>query len=183
MAIVQQLPPGTQFYQPVVRFSATFNAPTLNRYDFNTAANTGVPFQAMRKSFLYLIERYSFSGTIPEGVFFEAVDVVPTLEVRIPRETNRMIHPNPIPLINYVDGLETLIYAYGNQEQDLTGTFRGVLFQPGAIAGVPEIDVQVQFNIYEVKNVAWIENFLGTTRDGQAPGLLTPARGAPWRKG
>lgn len=176
MALILQLPPGSQFYQPLVRFAATFNAPLVGGYDWGVAANVDVPFQLIRKNQLYLIERYSFSATIPEGEFFGAVQTVPTLSVRIEEETNRQIYPTPIPLLNYVDGLETLIYAYGNQDQQLTGTFAGQLSQTPALVGVGTITAQVQFNIYEVKNKYWIENFLGRTQGGQAVGLVMGGR-------
>ncbi len=176
MALILQLPPGSQFYQPLLRFDATFNAPLVGGYDWSVAANVNVPFQLIRKNQLYLIERYSFSATIPEGDFFGAVLTVPTLSVRIEEETNRQIYPTPIPLLNYVDGLETLIYAYGNQDQQLTGTFAGQLNQTPPLVGVPVITAQVQFNIYEVKNKDWIENFLGRTQGGQAVGLVLGGR-------
>lgn len=176
MALILQLPPGTQFYQPVVRFTALFNAPLVGGYDFNVAGNTDIPFQFTRKNHLYLIERYSFSTTVNEGDFLDNVITVPTLAVKIPQESNRLIHPNPIPLINYIDGLETLIYAYSVQDQNLTGTFRGQINQGAALVGLPSIVAQVQFNIYEIKNKDWIEHFLGRTQGGQAVGLAIPGR-------
>lgn len=176
MALLLQLPPQTSFYQPVIRFGAAFNVPLVGGYDWNVVANTAVPFQLIKKNQLYLIERYSFSATIAEGDFLEAVTTVPTLEVRIPRESGRMIYPTPIPLVNYIDGLETLIYAFSDQDQSLTATFRGQLTQTAALVGVPVITAQVQFNIYEIKNKDWIENFLGQTKGGQAVGLVFPGR-------
>lgn len=176
MSLILQLPPGTQFYQPLTRFTANFNAPLVGGYDWELAGNTGVTLQEIRRNHLYLIERYSFSATIAEGTFFDNVLTVPTLQVRIPSETNRMIYPNPIPLVNYIDGLETLIYAYSDQDQELTATFRGQLSQGAALVGVTSIVAQVQFNIYEVKNKDWIENFLGKTRGGQVPGLVLSGR-------
>lgn len=176
MSLILQLPPGSQFYQPLIRFTATFGIPLLGGYDWNVVANTGVPFQLIRKNQLYIIERYSFSATVPEGDFFQAVQTVPTLSIRIPRETDKQIYPTPIPLVNYVDGLETLIYAYGNEDQQLQATFRGQLTQTAALVGVPTVTAQVQFNIYEVKNKDWIENFLGRTKGGQAVGLVLGGR-------
>lgn len=176
MSLILQLPPGSQFYQPMVRFTATFNNPLIGGYDWNVAGNTDVTFQFIRKNALYLFERYSFSANIAEGTFLDNVLTVPTLQVRVPSETNRMIYPNPIPLVNYIDGLETLIYAYSDQDQNLTGTFRGQLNQGAALVGVPTVIAQVQFNIYEIKNKDWIENFLGKTKGGQVPGLVLPGR-------
>jgi len=172
MSIIVQLPPGTQFYQPLARFTADFNSPLVGGYDWDVAANTDQNLMEIRKNHLYLVERYSFSATINEGVFLAAVLTVPTVGVRIPTESNRLIHPNPIPLVNYIDGLETMMYAYSDQDQYLTATFRGQLSQTADLVGISEVTAQVQFNIYEIKNGAWIENFLGRTHDGQARGLV-----------
>lgn len=177
MALVTQLPPGTQFYQPVANFSATFNAIDPGFYDFSEPQNISVPFQGIRKERLYLIDRYSFSATVPESAYFEATagGTIPTLSVKIPKQTKRQIHPDPIPLINFVDGIETLIYTHSAQADTLTATLAGRLTQPAALVGVLTVFAQVQFNIYEIKNIAWIRHFLGLTEKGQAPGLLIPA--------
>lgn len=175
MSLTVQVPPGTQFYQPLARFTANVGVPLVGGYDWNTVGNTDVPLMEIQKNHLYLFERYSASATIPEGAFLENVLTVPTLAVRMEAE-NRLIHPNPIPFVNYVDGLETLIYAHGDQKQNLVCTFRGQLDQGGSLVGIPSITAQVQFNIYEIKNPIWIDNFLGTTKNGQARNLLFPGR-------
>jgi hypothetical protein len=159
----------------VVRFTATFNAPLVGGYDWNVVGNTNIPILRIQKNQLALIERYSFSATVNEGAFLDNVITVPTLAVRLPRE-NRLIYPNPIPLVNYVDGLETLIYAFADQAQNLEGTFRGQVGQGVALVGIPNLIAQVQFNIYMVKNLDWIDNFLGRTEDGQAHNLVFPRR-------
>lgn len=177
MSLNLQLPPGTEFYQPTVVFNAVFNAVTPGFYDWNSPANTGVPFQPIRQGNLYIIERYSFSADVAEAAFTEAVFVIPTLEVRIPRQKNRMIYPRPIPMLNFIDGLETQISVFSAQDDNLQGTFRGQLSQPAALVGTPDISAICQFNVYEIKNKDWIDNFLGRTKGGQAPGLLIPPRG------
>jgi hypothetical protein len=143
----------------------------MGAYDFNAPANQDVPIMLIRKNSLYLIERYSFSTTSAESDFLGAVITVPTLSVKIPSETNRQIYPLPIPLVNYIDGLETLIYVYSNEEQNITGSMQGQIAQSLPFVGVPSIIAQVQFNIYEVKNKDWIDHFLGRTKGGQAVGL------------
>lgn len=174
MSLILQIPPGTQFYQPVARFSAAFGVPTPGFYDFDIPGNTDVTLQPIKKQHLYLLERYSFSASVAEGAYLESTagGIVPTLEIRIPTQKRRLIYPNPIPLINYFDGLECLMFAYAEQDQYLTATFRGQLTQPGALIGVADITAQVQFNIYEIRNKDWIEHFLGKTKHGQARGLV-----------
>lgn len=176
MSLVFQLPPKTEIHQPLIRFTATFNVPTVNRYDFGIAANTNVPFLPSRRNHLFLFERYSFSATVAEAEFFQATQpattTIPLLSIRIPSQNNRQIHPDPIPLINYVDGLEAVMWAHSLQDENFTATFTGSLAQTAGMGAPATITAQVQFNVYEVSNKDWIENFLGRTRHGQAPGLL-----------
>ena len=172
MSLILQLPPGTEFYQPTVTFVAVFNAVTPGLYDWNSPANTGVPFFPIRKNALYIFERYSFSADVPEESFTEALLTIPTLEVRIPAQQNRMIYPRPFPMLNFVDAQEIQISVFSSQDDNLEGTFRGQLTQPAALVGVPDITAICQFNIYEVKNKYWIDNFLGRTKDGQGRNLI-----------
>jgi len=181
MSLVIQIPPGSDFRQPVIQFTAVFNAVTPGFYDWNSAGNTDVLFNPefeLKKNHLYLIDRYNFSADIAELDFTTALNggVMPTLQLRIPSQTNRQIYPNAIPQINFVDGLETLIAVFADQLDSLRGTFRGRLTQPFALIGTNSITVFFQANVYEIKNKAWIDNFLGKTRDGQAPALLMPSR-------
>jgi len=177
MSLIIQLPPSTEFYQPVAPFTAIFNAVTPGFYDWNSPANTGVPFQEMGKNNLYIIERYSFVADVGEEAFTQALNggILPTLQVRIPKQQNRQIYPRPIPVSNFFDGLEVLISAFTSQDDFLSGTFRGRLAQPFALIGTNSITAFCQFNIYEVKNKVWIDNFLGRTKGGQAQSLVLPS--------
>lgn len=182
MSLSIQIPPGSSFRQPLLRFTAVFNAVTPGFYDFNSAGNIGVAFTPnlqLKRNHLYLIDRYSFSADIPEGSFFEAVNggTVPSLQLRVPSQTNRQIYPDPIPVINYFDGLETLISVFSDQLDALLGTFTGQLTQPLSLVGINSVTVQFQPNIYEIKNKDWIDNFLGRTQNGQAKNLLFSSRG------
>jgi hypothetical protein len=178
MSLVIQIPPYTQFLQPVRRFTATFNNPTLNKYDFEIAGNTDQPFLPVKKQHLYLFDKISFSGSMDEGVFLKAVDTaagVPStkISIRIPSQLNKLIYRDKIPIINYIDNSDVQFYAYAEQDDTLTVSMEGVLSQVAELAGELTIYLQLTCNVYEIRNIDWIDNFLQRTRDGQGRNLLT----------
>jgi hypothetical protein len=177
MALVQQIPPYTQFLNPVRRFSAVFNATTPNKYDFGIPANTDQPFLPVRKELLYLFDKQSFSASMNEGVFLKAVDSnagIPStlLSIRVPSQNNKLIYRGKIPLINYIDNSDILFFAYAEQDDTLTITFEGVLSQPIELLGELTIFTQLTFNVYEIRNKEWINNFLRRTNKGLGRNLL-----------
>lgn len=177
--IVIQIPPYTQFLQPVKRFEADFNVPTLNKYDFGVAANTNQDFLPVKKQHLYLIDKLSFSASMDEGVFLEAVDTDAAgdpstkCSIRIPSQLDKLIYREKIPFVNYIDNSDVQIYAYAEQDETLTMTFEGVLSQPLELVGEASIFTQITANVYEIRNKAWIDNFLQRTKDGQGINLLS----------
>jgi hypothetical protein len=144
-------------------FTATWNNPTLNRYDFtNVAGNQNQIVLTMTGSSIYVIERVCFSMSIPEGVFQESIDSainVPWLIFKT-QKTNAMIFDRPQPFINYLDNLEMLLFIPGNQSQDtIIVSFEAVLNQVAATVGINTIKAFLQLNIYEVQNTDWIRRF------------------------
>ncbi len=177
MSIVIQIPPGSIFLQPVKRFQALFNNPTVNKYDFGTPANTDIDFQDTKKQHLYLFDKFSFSASMDEGLFLENVDTVngepsTKLSIKVPTQHDRLIYNNKIPIINYIDNSDVIFFAYTDQIDTLTISMEGTLEQSVELVGKPSVFAQVTCNCYEIRNKKWIEHFLGRTYKGQAVGLL-----------
>lgn len=171
------IPPDSNFLQPVRRFEATFNAPTLNKYDFGVNGNTLQKFLAMKASYVYLFDTFSFSASMDEGVFLGSVDTkngIPSTKAafRIPSQDNRILYRGGIPLVNYVDAKDVQFYAYSEQDESLTIDFEGVLSQSQELVGVSSIFAQITCDVYEIRNKDWIDNFLGRTKNGQGKNLL-----------
>jgi len=178
MSLVVQIPPYTQFLQPVRRFYAAFNLPTVNKYDFGRVENANQNFLPVKKQHLYLFDKFSFSSSMKEGVFLKAVDTLngepsTKVSIRIPSQHNKLINRNKIPLINYIDNSDTQIYAYAEQDDILTATMEGVLSQPVELNGEATIYCQLTCNVYEIRNKSWIDNYLKRTKDGQGENLLS----------
>jgi len=178
MSTVLSIPAYTQFLQPVKRFTATFNNPTLNKYDFGVAGNTDQPFLQVKKQYLYLFDTFSFSAQMIEGVFLKAVDddsngnPSTLISIRIPSQNNKLLYREKIPVINYVDNSETQYYAYSQQDESLVISFEGVLTQVDELIGEVTVKAQLTCNVYEIRNKNWIDNFLDRTKHGQSVNLI-----------
>lgn len=146
-------------------FSAAFNVPTLNRYDFtNTAANQNVNVLQLEKWAVYVIERINFAANIPQGEYLEAIDTaggLPDFQLST-TASNQQIFPNRQPLINYVDNLEVIQVFRTQQDNDfLRVSFRGLFAQTAALVGVGTLYAFLQMNIYKIQDVEWIQKFYG----------------------
>lgn len=144
-------------------FAATWNAPTVGKYDFsNAVANQDQVVLTMTGSSVYIIERVSFSMSVPEGVFQSSIDsavFVPQLVFKTAK-TDVPFFDRPLPFVNYVDNLELLMFIPSDQSGDeIRVTFQGVLDQVPATVGIVTIRAFLQLNIYEVQNSAWTSRF------------------------
>lgn len=160
MAIPIALPVGVQVIPTVNTFTATFNTPTVNRYDFNVAANTDVEILQMEEFSIYIIERMAFSTDIAESDYQDSLDIVPSLMFK--REVpDQQIFQRPMPFVNYYRDYETYMFFQGTGGPDrLLGTFRGSLAQIPATVGKTDITALVQLTIYKINDQEWIKRFL-----------------------
>lgn len=160
MSISKTIPQDSRFIQTVNRFTANFNVPTLGSYNFENGTNALVTvLGGLQKNHIYMIEKYSFSADIAEGVFLEATTNICTFQLSRAIDS-QVIYQVPIPLINYADGLACIGYFWAAQENDrLVATFRGLLGQPPALVGDPAVIAQVTLNIYEIVDTDWIQEF------------------------
>lgn len=145
------------------RFTATWNVPTVARYDFtNVVANQNQTVAVMTGSSVYIIERVCFGMTIPEGVFQESIDDTISLPQIIFKtlKSGVQIIDRPLPFVNYLDNLEILIYVPSNQQNDeIQVSFECMLIQVPATVGIVTIKAFLQLNIYEVQCTEWINRF------------------------
>ena len=171
MAIIKDIPKDSRFIQQVIRFVATFNNPTLGVYDFAVPANTGQVVTQLRKTSVFLLEKFSFSADVAEGTFLEAVNTLPLIRLKR-RIDGQGVFYKPVPIVSYVDGNDAITYIWSrtqdNNPDDLTIDFTGILNQTAALAGVLTITAQVTFNFYEIINSQWLKQF----REGYGQGQI-----------
>lgn len=145
-------------------FSAVFNVPTLNRYDFtNVAGNQRQTVLRMNQNCVYVIERACFSLDIPEGEFQSAIDStvsVPVIKFET-LKTRQMIFARKQPFINYVDNLELYKFVTCDQKDDeILVSFEAVFTQTPAMIGILNLKAFLQLNIYEVQSTDWVTQFV-----------------------
>lgn len=158
MSIPIAIPVSAQVYQTKTVFSATFNTPTINRYDFNSLANRNVDILTLKSRAIYIIERTNFSMNISEENFQDSIVTAPAISIK--REVpNQQIYETPFEFVNYVDNLE--MYAFfgsGQNEDKLQGTMTGVLQQTPTFTKMV-VNAFLQFNIYKINSQEWIAKF------------------------
>lgn len=163
MSIIKTLPKDSRFRQTVNRFTATFNTPSLGQYNFEVPANTLQSVLPLDNKLVYFIDSMSFSADITEGSYLTNIDTFPECQLFY-KQGNRVVYVKPIPLVQYYDGVSTDTFAFSTMAQDgqideLQISMRGILNQNASLVGVGEINAQVSFNIFEVINQEWINNF------------------------
>lgn len=158
-------------------FTATWNAPTVGKYDFtNVAANQNQTVYTLTGSSIYIIERACFGTTLSEANFQESIDSTIGLPSLIFKtlKTGQQIFPRPLPFVNYLDNLELLLFIPSDQKDDqIVVSFEAVLDQIPDTVGIDTIRAFVQLNIYEVDNTAWVRRFYHDQGHGRT-GVVLP---------
>jgi len=159
MSIIKSIPKDSCFIQPVNFFDAAFNVPFIGGYSFNIPANHGQVVFPITKTGVFLIDRYSFSCSLDEGVYLRSVNVLPVFRLRRQKD-NLVVYKKSIPCVNYIDSAEAIVfYNSDNQDDNLIADFEGILNQVAETVGILSIRAQVTLNIYEIVNSDWIKDF------------------------
>lgn len=163
MSISQILPADSRPFKTDNEFTATFNAPTVNRYDFNIAANKNVVMLDLRPSCIYFLERVNFSANITEQAFHEGqVSASDRIRLSIKYQTkSEAVYPTPIPFFNFLKNFEIHQFAggTGNTSEKLTLDCSGSLKQVAKMLSVPTITIFVSWSIYQVKDSEWVQAY------------------------
>lgn len=161
MPLPYRIPARSEFIPTGNVFTADFNNPTIGKYDFNNATNTNQFIIDLEIGSLYLLDRMSVSGTISEALFTDSINVNPTLTLK-KAITKERLHPKPIPIINYVDNQDLIIWAHSDKaNESLVADFRGLLDQIPATVGVTSIDITISFSIYKITQPSYITAWKG----------------------
>lgn len=156
MSIKYEIPRRSRFLQPAMRAVATFNVPTPGVYDF---AGQAVNILTMEPNALYFIERINVGGDIPEEEYLFAIQTLPTAQY-FDSVTQQQVFPLPLALNNYIDNQETNAWAYSDQTGHvLQLRIAGVLRATPFLIGVVSVALNIQSNIYEITDTAYIKSF------------------------
>ena len=150
MAINFQIPTQSRYISTSTIFTAAFNVPTVGQYDFNVVGNQNVIVQELEPNVVYLIERMSVGGTLPEGDFLSSIVTFPILTIKR-AISNQIVYKKPFPIVNYADGIETAAFIHSDKGGDsLTLSFIGSLSQLPSMVGLAEVKLQISLSIYAI---------------------------------
>ena len=159
--ITTTIPTGARPVPTANVFQSTFNALSPNRYSFlKTDVQKAIDFNPHN---VYLLDKVSFSASMAEQVYQEAIDTnvsLPRLYFTTKATQGTPKLSRPFNFINYVDNQDMYLFFDQDQKDDeLLIGFEGLFTQPPAIAGQLIMEIYIQFVIYEIKATDWNNRF------------------------
>jgi len=155
--------PHSSFYHPTSNiFTAVFNVPTLGKYNFDIPANKNVPILELTPGSVYLIERISLAGSIPQENYLSSIFTIPIIRLKRGK-SQEIIYKRDIPIVNYIDNQDIVAWIYSQKSKDwLTADIYGILNQIAETVEITEIKLNINFSIYQIRDQQFINKFLGT---------------------
>jgi len=146
--ITYQLPRKIRFIPASALFTATFNAPTLGKYDF--AEQQKVFVQKLIPNTVYLIDSFSIAGTIAQEDFLSSISTVPLLNLR-KTLNNENIFDVPLQIQNYATDRQIVhFFKTGLNNCGLAANLTGILDQTPELIGVSAITLSINFSLHAV---------------------------------
>lgn len=157
--ITYQIPHTARYLSESLRFSALFNVLT-GEYDFSeNDTNKQVVLTEMKKNAIYFIDRMTVGADIPESVYTDSIDVVPSM--RIKHEiAKKQVYKRPITLPQFSDNRDIGAWTYTDKTDEvLIVDFEGVLKQVAETVGESEIRIYCAIDIYEINDNEFVRAF------------------------
>lgn len=151
---------GARYIPTSTTFEAFFNAIIPGRYDFaGTLLCQNVVTIRLQPGSVYLIERVSVGGNIPEEDFFGSIVDFPRLTFRKSIRTE-IIYREPLPISRYMDGLECSAWTKSDKgDDDLTLSMSGSCIQLPSMIGVASLKLNVSLSIYGIEDQSFVAAF------------------------
>lgn len=174
--------PEDSFFIPTVNlFTADFNTPTPGYYDWGVTANENQEVLGISPGFLYFMSIMNFGATIDEGTFLQNVSTIPTVQF-LTKNSGKTLYGGGYPIANYLKNNDMSAFFWTPQRDDqIVATFRGVLGQNAALAGVPSITAHVSLNMFQIVNKEFINKFFHVTGANQNKAGVAKV-GPEWEK-
>ena len=155
--ITYQLPRKIRYVPGSAIFEATFNAPTIGKYDFDS--NTQIFVPKLLNNSVYLIDSFSVAGNIASEDFLTAIDTVPLLSLQKTLD-NENIFDNPIPIQNFSTDRQIVhFFKTGLNNCGLQGKISGVLNQVAPFVGIGTIKLSVTFSLHVIDDSDFEKTF------------------------
>lgn len=175
MSVIVRIPSKSPVQNPSARFLATFNTPTLGKYDFTNEVNVdgdkinlNVPLISLEKQSLYLVTNWRFRTTVTEDLYQEGIadNNIPTVHLNLLNQSKTLIFSTPLPMPGEIgnSGLESLQYFTTTQDEDiLTASLRGQLDQIGDLINFSEINATFSITMYQINDPRYVSKYLSKT--------------------
>ena len=169
--------PHTARYIPTTNvFTALFNNPTPGKYDFDIPVNKNMLVEKMLPGTIYLIDRVSIGGDINEGVFLDAIEVLPELTLR-KSLTEEIVYKKPMPIVQYIDDQDIIAWVKTDKtNESLTVDLVGILDQTTELIGEIDVKIFVSYSIYAIESSVfeyWFKNTLSNQVGEQIRGKVS----------
>lgn len=165
MSISYQIPHTSHYFTKTNIFTATFNIPTVGKYDFGIAGNAGINITELQKNKVYLIDRVSIGGNISEANYLDAIDVLP--EFRLKKLIkNENVYFLPYSIVNYLDDSNITAWVLSEKGGDILRIdLTGLLNQTADLIGVTTIKLHVTFSIFIISSTVFYAKFRDSLSD------------------
>jgi len=155
MSVFFQIPVTARPIQTGNIFSATFNTPTLGKYDFGIAGNQNQNVIPIQRNSIYLIERLTIAGTIDNATYLTSISTTPLL--RLGKSlTGENVYARPFPIVTFLENQEFAAWVWTDKDNDfLTMSLSGILDQVLATVGVLTLKLSVSLSVYAIEDNAY----------------------------
>lgn len=162
MSISYQIPHTSRYIPTTNTFIATFNNPTLGKYDFTGGAVQNQTVIQLFRDTIYLIERISVGGDLSEQVYRESIfSTVPILTLRR-KQGNQIVYKNPMPIPNFIDDQDITAWIISDKQDDeLLLSLDGVLTQVAETVGRDTLKLFISYSIYAIESSDFARAFRG----------------------
>lgn len=155
--ITYQLPRRIRYVPASGIFVATFNVPTIGKYNFNGQVVTLV--EKLLPNSVYLIDSFSVSGMISSEDFLSSILYTPQLTVMKTLEKEN-IFDGPIQINSYSTDRQIVhFFKTGHNNTGLAGRLTGVLNQIPDFVGIAAISLSINFSIHAIDESTFEQDF------------------------
>lgn len=155
--ITYQLPRRIRYVPASGIFVATFNVPTIGKYNF--AAQQVTIVERLLPNSVYLIDSFSISGNVSSEDFLLSIATVPQLTVMKTLE-NENIFDGPIQINSYSTDRQIVhFFKTGHNNTGLAGKLSGILNQIPDFVGIAAISLSLNFSIHAIDESTFEKEF------------------------
>lgn len=146
--ITYKLPRRIRYIPAAAIFTATYNAPTVGKYDF--AGQQQVFIAKLLPHTVYLIDSVSIGGNVSAEDYLSSIDSTPIFTLR-KSLNNEAIFDVPFPIQGFsIDRQIVHFFRTGLNNVGLIADINGTLNQIAPFIGIAEISLTINLSIHAI---------------------------------